>query len=70
VRFVTSLGLARSGFGGIRRAMAGDCDHAFYVEKQHARRHFFEVEFPLVEPWLAVVASHTDVSAQAPVEIF
>ncbi len=48
----------------------GDGDHAFCAGKLRACRFFFEVEFPLIEPWLAVVASQTDVSAQAPLEIF
>jgi alkylation response protein AidB-like acyl-CoA dehydrogenase len=45
-------------------------ERAFCAGKLRACRYFFEIEFPLIEPWLAIVASQSDVAAQAPTDIF
>jgi alkylation response protein AidB-like acyl-CoA dehydrogenase len=50
-------------------ASAGD-DDAFHAGKLRACRYFFECELPQIEPWLAIVASATDVAADVPPEIF
>ncbi|MDB5736401.1 MAG: acyl-CoA dehydrogenase protein, partial [Sphingomonas bacterium] len=45
-------------------------DAAFYTGKLRACRYFFECELPQIEAWLAVSASGTDVTADAPPEVF
>ena len=52
-------------------AMAGATDDvAFYAGKLRACRYFFECELPQIEPWLGIVASATNVAADAPSDIF
>jgi alkylation response protein AidB-like acyl-CoA dehydrogenase len=47
-----------------------DSEGAFALGKLRTCRYFYECELPRVGPWLALVASTSDIAANAPTEMF
>jgi alkylation response protein AidB-like acyl-CoA dehydrogenase len=72
--FLRAFGHAVVGWLWLEQAMCAATttgeDAAFYAGKLRACRYFFECELPRIEAWLAITASGTDVTADAPPEVF